>query len=87
MPAQSLPGRRGTASGDCAPSPTAASQVCDLTGKKRNKANTVSFSGKRNRKWQGANIQEKRIYWPEGQRLVRLKVRHLGRPAAAAGTP
>ena len=56
------------------PTPRVASKVCDLTGKKRNKANNVTFSGKRNRKWQNVNLQEKHIYWPEGQRLVKLKI-------------
>ncbi|CAG9465550.1 unnamed protein product [Pedinophyceae sp. YPF-701] len=51
-----------------------ASKRCDLTGAKRNKANNVTFSGKRNRKWQEANLQHRRVYWPEGQRWVKLKV-------------
>lgn len=49
-------------------------KVCDLLGTKRNKANTVSFSNKRSRKWQEPNLQNKRIYWPAGQRWVSLKL-------------
>jgi len=52
----------------------AASKRCDLTFAKRNKANNVTFSGKRNRKWQEVNLQSKKVYWPEGQRWVQLKV-------------
>ena len=35
---------------------------------------TVTFSHKRNKKLQQPNLQWKRIYWPEAQRWVRLKV-------------
>ena len=35
---------------------------------------TVTFSHKRNKKLQHANLQWKRIYWPEEQRWVRLRV-------------
>ena len=51
-----------------------ASKVCDLTGAKRNKANRVVFSGKRNRKWQNVNVQDTHVYWPEGQRTVRMRL-------------
>ena len=34
----------------------------------------VTFSHKRNKKLQQPNLQWKRIYWPEAQRWVRLKV-------------
>lgn len=51
-------------------------------GKKRNKANVVTFSNKHNRKWQEPNLQYKKIYWEQGQRWVKLrictKVRSLG---------
>lgn len=49
-----------------------AKKVCDLTGKKRNKANAVTFSNKKSRKWQEPNLQEKRVYWEAGQRWVKL---------------
>jgi len=51
-----------------------AKKVCDLLGTKRNKANTVSFSNKKNRKWQEPNLQNKKVYWPQGQRWVTLKL-------------
>eukprot|EP00887_Chlorella_sp_A99_P006156 scaffold22.g6156.t1 len=51
-----------------------ASRVCDLTGKRANNAYVVTFSHKRNKKLQQANLQYKKIYWPEGQRWVKLRV-------------
>ncbi|PNH06100.1 50S ribosomal protein L28, chloroplastic [Tetrabaena socialis] len=51
-----------------------AKRVCELTGKKRNKANAVCFSNKKNRKWQEPNLQQKKVFWEEGQRWVRLRI-------------
>lgn len=51
-----------------------ASRVCQLTGKKKNKANSVCFSNKKTRKWQEPNLQEKKVYWEQGQRWVRLRI-------------
>jgi large subunit ribosomal protein L28 len=51
-----------------------AKKVCDLLGTKRNKANTVSFSNKKNRKWQEPNLQHKKVYWAAGQRWVSLRL-------------
>jgi large subunit ribosomal protein L28 len=51
-----------------------ASRVCDLTGARRNKANTVTFSNKHNRKWQEPNLQQKKVWWEGGQRFVKLRV-------------
>ncbi len=45
-----------------------------MTGKKANNGYVVTFSHKRNKKLQGANLQWKRLYWPEGKRWVRLRV-------------
>jgi large subunit ribosomal protein L28 len=45
-----------------------------LTGKKANNGYTVSFSHIRNKKLQGANLQYKRVYWPEQQRYIRLRI-------------
>ena len=45
-----------------------------LTGKKANNGWTVSFSHIRNKKLQGVNLQYKRIYWPEQQRYIRLRI-------------
>eukprot|EP00775_Hariotina_reticulata_P005948 gene5948-6187_t len=51
-----------------------AKRVCQLTGKKRNKANVVTFSNKHNRKWQEPNLQHKKIYWEAGKRWVKLRI-------------
>ncbi|GBF88101.1 50S ribosomal protein, chloroplastic [Raphidocelis subcapitata] len=51
-----------------------AKRVCQLTGKKRNKANVVTFSNKHNRKWQEPNLQHKKVFWEEGQRWVKLRI-------------
>merc|ERR1712224_54928 len=45
-----------------------------LTGQKRNKATSVSFSNKKSRKWQQLNLQTTKIYWPEEKRFVRIRV-------------
>lgn len=45
-----------------------------LTGKKANNGWTVSFSHIRNKKLQGVNLQYKRVYWPEQQRYIRLRI-------------
>jgi large subunit ribosomal protein L28 len=47
---------------------------CMLTGKKANNGWTVSFSHIRNKKLQGVNLQYKRVYWPEKQRYIRLRI-------------
>ena len=50
------------------------SRRCDLTGKKANNAYAVSHSHRRNKKLQEANLQEKRIWWEQGKRWVRLRL-------------
>ena len=52
----------------------AASRVCDLTGKKANNGYVVTFSHKRNKKLQQPNLQYKKVYWPEGQRWVKMRI-------------
>lgn len=52
----------------------AASRKCDLTGKKANNGYNVTFSHIRNKRLQGANLQKRRLFWPEMQRWVTLKV-------------
>jgi large subunit ribosomal protein L28 len=47
---------------------------CDLTGKQANNAYAVSHSHRRTKKLQEANLQEKRIWWPQGKRFVRLRL-------------
>ena len=51
-----------------------ASKSCDLTGTKRNKAHSVSFSNKKTRKFQEPNLQHKKVYWEAGQRWVKLRI-------------
>ncbi|EFN57896.1 hypothetical protein CHLNCDRAFT_15707, partial [Chlorella variabilis] len=50
------------------------SRVCDLTGKRANNGYVVTFSHKRNKKLQQVNLQYKKVYWPEGQRWVKLRI-------------
>lgn len=47
---------------------------CQLTGKKANNAFAISHSHRRTKKLQEANLQWKRIWWPEGNRWVRLRL-------------
>jgi len=47
---------------------------CTLTGKKANNAYAVSHSHRRTKKLQGVNLQSKRIWWPQGNRWVKLKL-------------
>jgi large subunit ribosomal protein L28 len=56
------------------PWPHPPCHACAPAGKKRNKANVVTFSNKHNRKWQYPNLQHKKVYWPEGQRWVKLRI-------------
>lgn len=44
-------------------------------------APAVTFSHKRNKKLQEVNLQYKRVYWPEEQRWVRLRISARVRPA------
>lgn len=50
------------------------SRRCQLTGKKANNAFAVSHSHRRTKKLQEANLQWKRVWWPEGNRWVRLRL-------------
>ncbi len=50
------------------------SRVCQLTGKKANNAYAVSHSHRRTKNLQEANLQWKRIWWPEGNRFVRIRL-------------
>jgi large subunit ribosomal protein L28 len=47
---------------------------CQLTGKKANNAMAVSHSHRRTKKLQQVNLQWKRVWWPEGNRFVRLRL-------------
>jgi large subunit ribosomal protein L28 len=48
------------------------SRKCQLTGKKANNGFAVSHSHHRTHKLQEANLQWKRIWWPQEKRWVRL---------------
>lgn len=50
------------------------SRRCDLTGKKANNAYAVSHSHRRTKKLQEVNLQERRVWWAEGKRWVRLRI-------------
>lgn len=50
------------------------SRRCEITGKKANNAYAVSHSHRRTKKLQEVNLQEKRIWWPEGKRFVKLRL-------------
>ena len=52
----------------------AASRVCELTGTRANNGYVVTFSHKRNKKLQQANLQYKKLFWPEGERWVKLRI-------------
>ncbi|GAB4814540.1 hypothetical protein N2152v2_001586 [Parachlorella kessleri] len=51
-----------------------ATRECQLTGKRANNGYVVTFSHKRNKKLQHINLQYKKVYWPEGQRWVKLRI-------------
>jgi large subunit ribosomal protein L28 len=50
------------------------SRKCQLTGKKANNAFAISHSHRRTKRLQEANLQWKRIWWPQGNRWVRLRI-------------
>jgi len=47
---------------------------CMLTGKKANNGYTVSFSHKRVKHLQHANLQYKRVFWEREERWIRLRI-------------
>ena len=50
------------------------SRVCQLTGTKANNGMAVSHSHIRTKKLQQANLQQRRLWWEEGQRWVNIRV-------------
>ena len=46
----------------------------DLTGKKANNAFSISHSHRRTKRLQAANLQSKRVWWPQGKRYVKLRL-------------
>ncbi len=49
-------------------------KICRLTGKRPNAANRVTFSAQKNRRWQRPNIQRKKVFVPELNRHVRIRM-------------
>lgn len=49
-------------------------RACDITGSRRNKANSVSKSNVHTRKFQLVNLQWRKLWWPEGDKFVRLRI-------------
>ncbi len=47
---------------------------CELTGKKANNAFSISHSHRRTKRLQSANLQTRRIWWPQGKRFVTLRL-------------
>ncbi|MCT7951207.1 50S ribosomal protein L28 [Ancylothrix sp. C2] len=47
---------------------------CQLTGKKANNGFAVSHSHRRTHRLQEVNLQWKRIWWPQGNRFVKLHI-------------
>ena len=52
-------------------------RICDISGKRANNANRVSFSNKHWARWQYPNLQNKKLYSKELDRYVKLKVAEL----------
>lgn len=50
------------------------SRICQLTNKKANNGYAVSHSHRRTKKLQHVNLQYKRVWWPQGNRWVRLRL-------------
>lgn len=49
-------------------------RVCELTGKRRNVANNVSHAHNKSKKVQNPNLQWKRVYLPERDSHVRMRL-------------
>ena len=50
------------------------SRVCQLTGTRANNGMAVSHSHIRTKKLQQANLQQRRLWWAEGNRWVNLRI-------------
>ena len=50
------------------------SRVCQLTGTRANNGMAVSHSHIRTKKLLQANLQQRRLWWAEGNRWVKLRV-------------
>jgi large subunit ribosomal protein L28 len=47
---------------------------CMFTGKRPNVGNTVSHSNRKSKMRQFVNLQHKKLWWPEGNRYVALRL-------------
>ena len=54
------------------------SKICQITGKKANVGNNVSFSNKKNKRRFNVNLFKKRFYIPEEDRWVTLRISASG---------
>ena len=50
------------------------SRVCQLSGKRANNGMAVSHSHVRTKKLQQVNLQQRRLWWAEGNRWVKRRV-------------
>ena len=50
------------------------SRVCQLTGTKANNGMAVSHSHIRTKKLQQPNLQQRKMWWEEGNKWVKLKI-------------
>ncbi len=50
------------------------SRVCQLSGTRANNGMAVSHSHIRTKKLQQANLQQRRLWWEEGKRFLKLRV-------------
>ncbi len=50
------------------------SRVCDLSGTRANNGMAVSHSHIRTKKLQQANLQQRKLWWQEGNKWIKLRV-------------
>jgi len=50
------------------------SRKCEITGRKANNACAVSHSNRHTKRLQQVNLQDKRLWWAEGDRFVKIKI-------------
>tara|TARA_B100001250_G_C19686836_1_gene738422 strand:+ start:251 stop:487 length:237 start_codon:yes stop_codon:yes gene_type:complete len=50
------------------------SRVCQLSGTKANNGMAVSHSHIRTKKLQQANLQQRRLWWEEGKKWIKIRV-------------
>lgn len=49
-------------------------RTCTFTGKRPNVANNISHSHRKSKRRQLPNLQTRRLWWPEGNAFVRIKL-------------